>query len=82
VKARVYVISCRNQHLRLTNHLVEILRQVATGKKAAAIASAMGTSVETVYEQIQEMKQHFGAHTTPELVRLAILHGFVDPSVS
>jgi DNA-binding NarL/FixJ family response regulator len=61
----------------LTAHQVALLRHLAWGKRVEAISLSFGVKVGTVYEQLQDLRVRLAARSNPELVRLAILHGFI-----
>jgi len=75
---RRYFLSRCDPSLRLTAHNIEILAQLSRGKKANEIALSLGIVTDTVYEQIGRARRRLGAHNIPELVRLAIKHGFIN----
>jgi DNA-binding NarL/FixJ family response regulator len=63
--------------LALTARRIEILQRLAAGRSPREIAKDLGTSVETVYEHLEVMRNRLGAHSNPELVYLALSHGFL-----
>jgi DNA-binding CsgD family transcriptional regulator len=67
--------------LVLTNRKVEILRHLAAGRGIQEIAKTLGISVETVYEHVEIVRRRLGAHSNPELIRIALRHGFLPPDV-
>ena len=76
----VHVVSRENPDLRLTEHMVEILRLIAGGKKAREISQELGNAVHTVYEYAGDIRRLLRAKNDAELVRLAIYHGFIEAS--
>lgn len=63
----------------LTPHQREILRRFADGLSAKEIAKAMDISPRTVESHKYQIMESLGAHSSAELIRLAIRHGIVDP---
>jgi len=65
--------------LILTKRRVQILELLGTGARGPDVAKALGIGLDTVYEHLKVMRDRFGARSTPELLRLAIHHGFLSP---
>jgi DNA-binding CsgD family transcriptional regulator len=61
----------------LTAKKIAILRHLAAGRSVREIAMLVGISVDTVYEHIEAIRRRVGAHSNPELVRIALHHGFI-----
>jgi len=74
------VCSLIDPALFLTVGTVEMLRQLATGKRCHEISQSLGIATDSVYEHVQDTRRRLGAHSNPELVRLAIHHGFIKAS--
>jgi DNA-binding NarL/FixJ family response regulator len=66
--------------LLLTVHQIEILTGLATGSRGGEISARLGIRIDTIYEEIENLRHRFGARSNPQLIRLAIAHGFVDAS--
>lgn len=64
--------------LELTARKINILRHLALGRSVRQIAMILGISVDTVYEHMEVIRVRLGAHSNPELVRIAILHGLIS----
>ena len=82
VAQRAQAASSEDPKLRITHHGVEIVRLLSTGKRGRQIAKHLGVAVGTVYEEIESLRLRLGARTNPELVRLAIHHGFISASTN
>jgi len=74
----VFLFSIRDARIRVTLRTVEIVRQLAEGKRVIEIANGLGTAVDTVHEQLDGVRNRLGVRTNPALVRIAIHHGFVE----
>jgi DNA-binding CsgD family transcriptional regulator len=61
----------------LTERKVQILRHLASGQSVQEISKGLGISAETVYEHIEATRRRLTAHSNPELIRIALRHGFV-----
>ena len=66
--------------LSITTHRAAILRELAVGNNAGEISFTLHIAECTVYEHVEEVRRQLGARNMADLVRLAILHGFVDAS--
>ena len=64
---------------RMTSHQREILRLFADGLSAKEIARALDISPRTVESHKYQIMESLGAHSSAELIRLAIRHGIVEP---
>ena len=73
--------SKRDPRIQLTPHLARMVEHLADGKRVGEIARALGTSADSVYEQLEKVRRRLGARTNPQLIRLAIHHGFLDGTV-
>ncbi|MBC7169871.1 response regulator transcription factor [Candidatus Bipolaricaulota bacterium] len=60
----------------LTAREREVIQLIAEGKKTSEIAQLLSRSVATVRAHKASAMRKLGAHTTPELVRKALDHGF------
>lgn len=63
----------------MTPHQREILRLFADGLSAKEIAKALDISPRTVESHKYQIMESLGAHSSAELIRLAIRHGIVEP---
>jgi len=63
----------------LTPHQREILRMLADGLSAKEIARKLDISSRTVESHKYQIMESLGAHSSAELIRLAIRHGVVEP---
>jgi DNA-binding CsgD family transcriptional regulator len=64
-------LRCRDQ--RLTQRQREIVERVALGHTNAQIAAALGTSANTVRNQLSDASRRLGAANRAEIVRVAVL---------
>jgi DNA-binding NarL/FixJ family response regulator len=63
----------------LTRRELEVLRLIAEGVHAPAIAHELGISVGTVEVHRRSIMRKLGLHTVAELTRYAIREGLIAP---
>jgi DNA-binding NarL/FixJ family response regulator len=63
----------------MTPHQRDILRLFADGLSAKEIARKLDISPRTVESHKYQIMESLGAHSSAELIRLAIRHGIVEP---
>jgi DNA-binding CsgD family transcriptional regulator len=63
---------------QLTARQREILQLIANGKLTKQIAAELSISSRTVEFHRLKLRQVLGAHTTAEMVQLALRYGLVD----
>ena len=68
----------RPPHERLSHREYEILRLLASGKPAKAIAQDLAVSVQTVSTHRARMLKKLGMHSTAELIRYALKHNLAE----
>jgi DNA-binding NarL/FixJ family response regulator len=64
--------------MTLTERQKHILRLIADGKTAKAIARELGKSETTVLDHIARIKKHLGATNRPNAVAIAIRKGLLN----
>lgn len=69
--------SRRDPALTLTARKVSIISLRAKGRSVQEIAHELGVSPETIYEHLELSRRRLGARNDPELIHLAMLHGFL-----
>ncbi|GAB2470427.1 transcriptional regulator [Jatrophihabitans fulvus] len=62
----------------LTDRETQVLKQIATGQSAKAIAERLGISYRTVQNHVQNTLQKLQLHNRVELTRWAVEHGIAD----
>ena len=68
----------KSKFLMLTPRERQVLRQVVAGERTKDIASQLGLSVRTVEVYRAHLKMKLHARSVGELVRVAVLEGFLD----
>ncbi len=63
----------------LTSRQREVLQLVGEGKAAKEIAALLQISIKTVEFHKKQLMSELKLHSTPELVRYAVEHGWVSP---
>jgi len=65
-------------HDRLSNRQFELLRLLASGKPAKAIARELSVSAQTISTHRARILKKLGLHSTAELIRYAVQNRLVD----
>jgi DNA-binding NarL/FixJ family response regulator len=73
-----HVASRLDSSLTLTDRKIGILSHLASGLTISEIAAVLNISPDTVYEHIAAARVRLGARSNPELIRLALRHGFLS----
>ena len=53
--------------------------RMSRGRRIPALAGDLEISCDTLYEEIDGMRKKLAAKSNPDLIRLAIKHGFIEP---
>jgi DNA-binding CsgD family transcriptional regulator len=74
-----YLVSRLDPRIRLTVRAVDIVYRVSRGARPQELARSLGLAPDTVYKDLGTLRNRMNARTPADLVRRAILHGFIDP---
>jgi len=66
----------------LTDRQLEVLQLIVEGRMSKEVAHILGISIKTVDFHRSRIMAKLGAHTTAELVKLAVEQGLIPPSTA